>query len=413
MTDAARGLLVVDDEEDFRVLFRNHFRKRGYRVLEAADGVEALALFESRVADIDLVVTDIRMPRMNGEQLIKALRRLRRYLPIIGVTGQADLHGKLAFLDEGAYYYLDKPVEHWAIVERLVDNAIRLHHHEEALSESRRKESEIARLLRAYILKGPVQSRLEEPSSEHRVMLDIAIEPVEITPVSGDQAPSGDYVEWFERDGDEVIFYVADASGHSDLVSSFTACLSNMVLHRCHHGGRPTVDEIIRFIDRAFDQLRAVGALSAARYLTFFIGCVKLATGELSYVNAGHPEAFLLRAGSDSAARFESLPSTCQPVGHLSLFNQEVRVERRQLAVGDLLFAYTDGASEMLEDGEDPSSGGRHLRTVIEPLQDASARQVVDAVKEYLVRHAGEEGFDDDTTLLAVRVNARRGRTSS
>lgn len=403
MTDAARGLMVVDDEEDFRLLLRNHFRKRGYRVLEAADGVEALEIFERHGAEIDLVVTDIRMPRMNGEQLIKALRRLRRYLPIIGVTGQADLHGKLAFLDEGAYYYLDKPVEHWAIVDRLVDNAIRLHHHEEALMLSRQKESEIARLLRAYVLEGPVPVGPREPSPEQRWELDIAIEPVE---ASGDHLPSGDYVEWFERDGDEVIFYVADASGHSDLVSSFTACLSNMVLHRCHHGGRPAVDEIIHYIDRALDQLRSAGALSSARYLTFFIGCVSLRTGELSYVNAGHPEAFLLRAGNGGEARFESLPSTCQPVGHLSLFNQEIRVARRQLADGDLLFVYTDGASEMLEDGEDPSSGGRHLRAVIEPLQDAPARQVVDAVKGYLERHAGEEGFADDTTLLAVRVGS-------
>ena len=402
MQDGKRCLLVVDDEEDFRFLLRRHFKKRGYTVLEAADGVEALEIFEPNQAMIDLVITDIRMPRMDGEQLIQALRRLSSLLPIVGVTGQADLQGKLAFLDTGAYYYLDKPVEHWAIVERLVDNAIRLHHHEEQLERKRRKEREIARLLRAYILEGPItasstSASSTNASSTYSLSLDIAIEPVEIA------QPSGDYVEWFERGDGEVIFYVADASGHDDLVASFTACLSNMVLHRCHHGARPGVDEIILHIDRALDRLRSAGALGMARYLTFFIGCIDLASGDLTYVNAGHPDAFLLRP-SDGEIEVHPLPSTCQPVGHISLFNRPVEVGRHHLAPGDLLFVYTDGASEMLETGNDTRSGQNQLLDVVKPLVHEPSARIVEAVHNYLEGVVGDAGFEDDTTLLAVRV---------
>ncbi len=397
--DAHRCLLVVDDEADFRALFRRHFRRRGYEVLEAADGVAALELFERHAATIDLVATDILMPRMRGEELIKKLRHRRRYLPILGVTGQADLRGKLAFLDGGAYYYLEKPVEHWAIVERLVENAIHLHHYEEQVHVKREKEREIARLLRAYILEGPLHDHGAGLGTDaRRFELEIAMEPIEIA------WPGGDYVEWFDRGGDEVVFYVADASGHNDLVSSFTSCLASMVLHRCHHGLRPSVDRIIRFIDQALDQLRAAGALDVSRHLTFFIGCVDLASGELTYVNAGHPEAFLLRDGSSEAAAVERLPSTCPPVGYLSMARQEIGVGRLALHPGDLLFVYTDGACEPLEKSGDPQSGSERLLAAVRPRLGRPAAEVVAGVREFLVEQVGPEGFEDDTTLMAIRV---------
>lgn len=403
MTEESRCLMVVDDEEDFRKLFGRHFRKRGYEVIEAADGVEAIERFTERSHDIDLVVTDIRMPNMDGRELIRELRKRRRFLPIIGITGQADLQETLAFLDDGAYYYLDKPLPHWSIVDRLVDNAVQLHHREEEVQLSREKEREIARLLRSYILKGPIpQDRDEAPSPDRRFALDIAIEPIEIA------QPSGDYVEWFERDGDEVIFYVADASGHNDLVSSFTACLSNMVLHRCHHGTRPSVDRIIMLIDQALDELRSAGALGTNKFLTFFIGCINLVTGGMSYVNAGHPDAFLVRphASGSEPASVHRLKTTCRPVGHISLFNQNIEVGSQRLRTRDLLFIYTDGASETLESVGGWVSGINRLETVVREVGNEPAREVVDRIAAYLRQQVGPEGFEDDTTLMAIRILA-------
>ena len=69
------GILVVDDEKDFRDLLRFHFEDLGYLVLEAGDGQEALDIFAERRREIDLVITDIRMPRLDGERLIQELRR--------------------------------------------------------------------------------------------------------------------------------------------------------------------------------------------------------------------------------------------------------------------------------------------------------------------------------------------------
>ncbi len=77
--ERASFLLIVDDEQDFLYSARKHFERRGFHVETAEDGVAALEKFE-RMSGIDLVITDIRMPRMDGEQLIQLLRA-RRPLP--------------------------------------------------------------------------------------------------------------------------------------------------------------------------------------------------------------------------------------------------------------------------------------------------------------------------------------------
>lgn len=403
MSDTVKHtLLVVDDEADFRLLFERHFRRLGYAVLTAEDGQAALELFEKRPREIDIVISDIRMPRMDGSTLIKELRRRRRYLPIIGITGEDDLKATLAFLDKGAYYYVEKPVEHWAVVERLVANAIHLHHREDELERKREKEREIARLLRAYVLQSPIADNRLGSHPERVIELEVACEPIEIA------HPSGDYAEWFERRSGDIVFYIADASGHNDLVASFTACLSSMVLHRSHHGAGhrgedPTAVEIIEAIDGALDRLRIADALGDQRYLTFFVGVVDLVTAELTYVNAGHQDALWIRSDGNGGTTYERLASTCQSVGHLSRWQFPVKAESRQLSAGDLLFLFTDGASELLGEGS-AGDGIEILGKLLNGGDVSCAQHAVDEVVGALRLHLGERELEDDTTLMAVRV---------
>jgi CheY-like chemotaxis protein len=78
-------VLIVDDETDVRSLLRLWFEHAGLRVMEAADGLQALAMVGQ---DIDLVVTDLMMPEMDGRTFIATLRRARstRHLPIVVAT---------------------------------------------------------------------------------------------------------------------------------------------------------------------------------------------------------------------------------------------------------------------------------------------------------------------------------------
>ena len=82
-------VLVVEDESALRVGTARLLGERGYEVLTAADGVEALELIEAGDPPVDLVLTDVVMPRMRGDQLARVLAERDGHLPVILMSGYA------------------------------------------------------------------------------------------------------------------------------------------------------------------------------------------------------------------------------------------------------------------------------------------------------------------------------------
>jgi len=80
-------ILVVEDEEAVRVLVGTILRRFGYEVLEAGDGPEALKICSQRDVKIDLMLTDVIMPRMNGKVLAERVTRIRPGIKIIFMSG--------------------------------------------------------------------------------------------------------------------------------------------------------------------------------------------------------------------------------------------------------------------------------------------------------------------------------------
>jgi CheY-like chemotaxis protein len=83
-------VLVVEDEDPVRAFILRTLEKGGYRVLEARDGVEALAAFENGGTPIDLVITDVLMPRMRGTELAARLAKLERRPKVLLISGYPD-----------------------------------------------------------------------------------------------------------------------------------------------------------------------------------------------------------------------------------------------------------------------------------------------------------------------------------
>ncbi|ATX80354.1 PAS domain S-box-containing protein [Mariprofundus aestuarium] len=94
-------VLLVDDEEMLRETTSELLKNLGYRVLEAADGQEALQVFSENVDEISILITDIVMPKMGGVELAEEVRKLRGGIPVIFITGY-DRHQTLAADSEGS-----------------------------------------------------------------------------------------------------------------------------------------------------------------------------------------------------------------------------------------------------------------------------------------------------------------------
>ncbi len=102
-------ILLVEDEEGLRALNARGLASRGYTVLEAGNGVEAIDRLEKFDGQVDLVVSDVVMPEMDGPALARELRRRNPDLKIIFVSGYAEDAFQKHLPDHGQYAFLPKP----------------------------------------------------------------------------------------------------------------------------------------------------------------------------------------------------------------------------------------------------------------------------------------------------------------
>jgi two-component system chemotaxis response regulator CheY len=112
--------LVIDDSRAVRIIIGNILREIGMKVLEAGDGLEALAQLQ-RNPDIELMLVDWNMPQMNGYDFLRAVRSQHAYdaVRILMVTSEAQCEQVIKALNAGANEYLMKPFTKDVLVAKL------------------------------------------------------------------------------------------------------------------------------------------------------------------------------------------------------------------------------------------------------------------------------------------------------
>lgn len=113
-------ILVVDDEDALRTVASDVLRMAGFDVVTACDGVEALERFRER-DDIVAVLLDMAMPRMNGAETFRELRRLRADVPVLLSSGYDEQQATSQFAGEGLAGFLQKPYRATQLIERIQD----------------------------------------------------------------------------------------------------------------------------------------------------------------------------------------------------------------------------------------------------------------------------------------------------
>jgi EAL domain-containing protein (putative c-di-GMP-specific phosphodiesterase class I) len=151
-TNFGATVLVVDDDRVSRTLHSRLMTASGYSVLEAADGMEALAQLSP---EPDLILSDITMPRLDGVALLRRVATEHPDLPVILLTGNPDLRSAIAAVEFGAHRYLIKPVDP-AELQNTVAKCLRLRR----LAKLRREAAGIRRDETISIRRDGLGSRL-------------------------------------------------------------------------------------------------------------------------------------------------------------------------------------------------------------------------------------------------------------
>ena len=119
-----KTILVCDDEVNLRRVLSAMLRREGYEVLQARDGQEGLELLKSE--EIHTVITDLRMPRVDGMELLRHMVQDYPDIPVIILTAHGSVDGAVAAVKLGAFDYVEKPFDQ-AQIKQLVQTALRTH----------------------------------------------------------------------------------------------------------------------------------------------------------------------------------------------------------------------------------------------------------------------------------------------
>jgi DNA-binding NtrC family response regulator len=133
-----RNILVVDDDDNMRDAVSEALRRKGYDVKAAPGGREAMEMFTRDF--FDLVISDYKMPQMNGVELLEGIKGINRDVPFIIATAFGEIKIAVEAMDKGAFYFLEKDNDLLQKIELLVDRALR---HGSLITEVKALKSEL------------------------------------------------------------------------------------------------------------------------------------------------------------------------------------------------------------------------------------------------------------------------------
>ena len=387
---AETRILVVDDDSMMRFNIAAYLEDSGYDVSEAADGPDAIVALRDQPPD--LVLCDLRMPRMDGLDVMRELHDGYPGLPVIAVSGTGVLNDAVEALRAGAWDFVVKPIQNMAVLEHAVTGALQKarlirdnHRYQQDLEQANRtlgnnlqqmqEDADAARRIQRQIM--PERKLSFGPYDVSRCLLPSLI-------------MSGDFVDYFAIDPDHIGFYLADVSGHGVSSAFVTVLLKSYVsgqLERLSKDGDATVREPQHLLEHLNHTLLDQ---RLEKYLTIFYGVIDRDSNRLDYSFGGHFPSPVLFDGSH--ARF--LPGRGPPIG---LFRDAIYDGGSlELPEAFTLALFSDGILEVLPGASLEDKQSRLLKALEALDNDA------DGLIASLGLRSGQD-YPDDITLLVLK----------
>ncbi len=392
MHKVSATLLIIDDDEVVRESLAAYLEDSNFKVLQALNGLQGLQIFESEQPD--LVICDLRMPQIDGLELIRRIRQTASETPIIVLSGAGVMSDAVEALRLGAADYLIKPLEDLAVLEHSVRRALDRAYLRVENQRYRDKLEAANRELQASL------NLLQEDQNAGRQvqmnMLPVTPWSIEGLEFSHRIIPSlylsGDFVDYFRVDERRVAFYLADVSGHgasSAFVTVLLKFMTTRLLYESRRNGtlpefKPS--EVLAHINRGLINTKL------GKHVTMLGGVIDLEKNSLTYSIGGHlPLPVLFVEGQASYLEGRGLP--------VGLFDDATYDDRvMELPPSFSLSLFSDGILDVL-----PGATLKEKEASL-PEQVAAAGGTLDGLRQ-VFRLANLAEMPDDIALLVLSRN--------
>ena len=381
-------ILSVDDENDIELLltqyFRRKIRKGEYEFVFAHNGLEALTMMLKH-PDIEIILSDINMPEMDGLTLLAKINEMRNpALKVIMVSAYGDMGNIRQAMNNGAFDFATKPIDLDDLsvtIEKAIEQINYVH---EMQREHLQLESLKTDLAVASEIQHAILPRVFPPFPDLAEQLDIA---ASMTPAKD---VGGDFYDFFRIDDHRIGFIIADVSGKGIPAAIFMAVSRTLIRATGIRGGSPS--DCVTYSNKLLSS-ESVDCM----FVTLFYGILDVQSGEVVYCNAGHNPPYLLKQNGD----VEVLSVSKDPmVGAID--GIEYHEERFTMEKGDALVMFTDGVTEAMNTSFEEFGENRLVET-LEGVTLHSCKQIIEAVKTDVASFTKDAEQSDDLTLLVIK----------
>ena len=401
-------VLVVDDSRAQRRILTVQLQRWGYLVTEAGAGDEALALCRSQTFDI--VLSDWVMPGMSGLDLCQAFRALPRegYGYFILLTSKSEKTEIAVGLENGADDFLTKPVNSDELRARLraAERVVSMQH--ELVEKNRLVGTTLDQLQKLYdsLDRDLIEAhKLQQALVRDRVrdygggVANVLLRP------SGHVG--GDLVGSFRIDSRRVAIFSVDVSGHGVASGMMTARLAglfsggasdqNIAMNINAYGQRDSWPPEI--VASRLNQMM-MEEMCVDQYFTMAYADINLVSGQVEFVQAGHPHPVLIRANGS----LQALGVGGLPIGLIAGATYDRMTVT--LKPGDRLFLSSDGITECPDLLQNELGGDGLLRLLAKSVALPSA-ELLEALIWDLSAYAGGRDFPDDVSGVLFDFTGR------
>jgi len=383
---AALKILVVDDEADVPLLiqqrFRSQIRENHIDFRFAGNGVEALQALDKE-PDIDIVLSDINMPQMDGLTLLAQLTGRGPTPKTVMVSAYGDLDNIRTAMNRGAFDFVTKPID-FRDLQTTIDKTQR---ELAQIKQALKTRDELVGVRRELQVAAGIQRSLlpqELPANGAGGRFDLFADVMPATEVAGD------FYDYFMIDDRRVGFLVADVSGKGVAAGIYGAVARTLL----HATALQTTDPG-QCLQQVNDLLCLGFGGEDVMYVTVCYGVIDIETGLLEYATGGHPAPFIV---GPSGSRELGLTGSMF-LGVLE--HHRFEAKRETLKPGELFVVYSDGVSEAMNKQLEEFSQER-LNRVLERAPRGSCRELAEAIFADVATHVGDAPQSDDITVLAL-----------